>query len=559
MTRRLLLSLFLAMLLIMIVSIMLTVSATSKILTGRQEALLREVVDIVTNGYQVGGEEFVNRIKTSSYRITVISPTGKILSDDLEDLWYLITDQKTLDRFLSDIIELDTIISVHTPFLFGELILAGRSLPDDTIIVASTTVKTFGDTIIEMKAQIMLILLLSLLLSAILARALTSFIVKPLNRLDLEAPDITKEYKEIQPLLKKIQDQKKDIAEQEEELRQGQREFNTVSESLKEGLFLVGQDESIIFINKAAKRILSLKGDMNGRSYKDVLPESISKTIEDTAENSRSKSIYQKNNMTYNAEATSIKENGVKVGTSVLIYDITSALNAESQRREFTANVSHELKTPLHIIAGSAELLRSGIVKEEDKLKFIDQIYNESQRMKSLVEDIMKLSKLEEGKQEIKKSAVNAYELALTVKENLMHLADESEIKLAIAGEKDIDIYVNASMIYGAIYNLVDNAIKYSYKGGRVLIRVSSDNDKCFISIEDEGVGIPDECHERIFERFYRVDKSRSKEVGGTGLGLAIVKHSCIVNGGEVTLTSGENKGSIFTLIFPKCKDGTEQ
>lgn len=555
MTRRLLLSLSLAMLLIMIVSIMLTVSATSKILTGRQEALLREVVDIVTNGYQVGGEEFVNRINTSSYRITVISPTGKILSDDLEDLWYLITDQKTLDRFLHDIIELDTIISVHTQFIFGELILAGRSLPDDTIIVASTTMKTFGDTIVEMKMQIMLILLLSLILSAILARALTSFIVKPLNKVDLEDPDITNEYKEIQPLLRKIQDQKRDIAEQEEELRQGQREFNTVSESLKEGLFLVGQDDSIMFINKAAKKILSLKGDISGKSYKEVLPESISRTIEETANNSRSKCIYQRSNMTYNAEATSIKEDGVRVGTSVLIYDITSVLNAEAQRREFTANVSHELKTPLHIIAGSAELLRSGIVKEEDKLKFIDQIYNESQRMKSLVEDIMKISKLEEGKQEIKKSAVNAYELALSVKENLMHLADEGSIELDITGDRNIDIFVNASMIYGAIYNLVDNAIKYSNKGGKVLIRVSSDEAKCYIDVEDEGVGIPEECHERIFERFYRVDKSRSKEVGGTGLGLAIVKHSCIANGGEVTLTSRENKGSKFTMTFPKHKE----
>lgn len=555
MTRRLLFSLFLAMLFIMIVSIMLTVSATTKILTMRQEELLREVVDIVTNGYEVGGEEFVNRINTSSYRITVISPTGKILSDDLEDLWYLITDQKTLDKFLRDIIEEDKIISVHTPFIFGELILAGRGLPDDTIIVASTTMKTFGDTIIEMKAQIMIIVLLSLFLSAILSRALTTFIVKPLNKVDLEDPDVNREYKEIQPLLKKIQDQKRDIAEQKEELRQGQREFNTVCESLKEGLFLVAQNENIMFINKAAKRILSLKGDINGRNYKDVLPESISKTIEETNENSTSKCIYQKKNMTYNAEATSIKEDGIKVGTSVLIYDITSVLNAEAQRREFTANVSHELKTPLHIIAGSAELLRSGIVKEEDKLKFIDQIYNESQRMKSLVEDIMKLSKLEEGKEEIERSNINAYELTLSVKESLMHFADENSIELELTGDKDIEIYVNASMIYGAIYNLLDNAIKYSYKGGRVLINISSDNDKCYISVEDEGVGIPEECHDRIFERFFRVDKSRSKEVGGTGLGLAIVKHSCQANGGEVSLESGEKRGSKFTITLPKCKE----
>ncbi len=558
MTRRLLLSLLASMILIMIVSIMLTVSATANILTGRQEELLREVVDIVANGYIVGGEKFTEGFSTTSYRITIISPSGKILSDDLEDLWYLITDQKTLSRFLIDVFEEDKIVSTRTTFLFGELLLAGRCLPDDTVIVASTTMKTFGDTIAEMHGQILLILFLSLILAAILAKALTTYIVRPLNNLDLENPDVPNEYKEISPLLNKIQEQKRDLREQEEELRQGQREFNVVSESLREGLFLVGPLGRVLYINRAALKILSLSSDVSGKPYKEVLPESIVNAIERTSEKKGQKCIYQRKKKTYNVEITAITENGVKTGVSALIYDITSTLNEEARRREFTANVSHELKTPLHIILGSAELMKSGIVKEEDKARFINQIYNESQRMKSLVEDIMKLSKIEEGKDEIKKSVVNPYTIASAVKESLVTLADENNITLTLSGDNSDSVYCSESMLYGALYNLVDNAIKYSFTGGKVDIAISSSDDKVIISVQDQGIGIPEECHERVFERFFRVDKSRSKDVGGTGLGLAIVKHSVIKNGGEISFESAENKGTKFIITFPKYTEDGE-
>lgn len=554
MTRRLLISLFMAMIFIMGVSMMLTISATSKILGGRQELILREVVDVVADGYISGGEEFVERLSTNNYRITIISPTGKILTESPDDFWYLVTDHNALEHFLRDVIEDEDVVSMHTSYLFGDLILAGIGLPDSTVIVASATMRTFADTMEEMKLQIVLVIFLSLILSAILARALSIYIVKPLNNLDLEDPDPNNEYKEISPLLLKIKEQKLDLAIQQEELKQGQTEFKAVSESLSEGLFLIEADDQLSFMNKSAKKILKIKGDVRGKLYSEILPANVSETIRDTDINKNGKCILSSKGRTYKVETTALALNEVKAGTSVLIYDITSQLNAENRRREFTANVSHELKTPLHIISGSAELLLSGIVKEEDKTKFISQIYSESQRMKGLVEDLLKLGQLEEENKEISKSIINIYELAASVKENIAHFAEENDINVTLSGTP-ANIYCNGSMIYGALYNLVDNAIKYSPKGSSVHIRTESENGKAYIKVEDNGIGIPEEYQDRVFERFFRVDKSRSKEVGGSGLGLAIVKHSCMSNGGEISVESEVGKGSVFTITFPIAND----
>ena len=554
MTRRLLISLFMAMIFIMGVSMMLTISATSKILGGRQELILREVVDVVADGYISGGEEFVERLSTNNYRITIISPTGKILTESPDDFWYLVTDHNALEHFLRDVIEDEDVVSMHTSYLFGDLILAGIGLPDSTVIVASATMRTFTDTMEEMKLQIVLVIFLSLILSAILARALSIYIVKPLNNLDLEDPDPNNEYKEISPLLLKIKEQKLDLAIQQEELKQGQTEFKAVSESLSEGLFLIEADDQLSFMNKSAKKILKIKGDVRGKLYSEILPANVSETIRDTDINKNGKCILSSKGRTYKVETTALALNEVKAGTSVLIYDITSQLNAENRRREFTANVSHELKTPLHIISGSAELLLSGIVKEEDKTKFISQIYSESQRMKGLVEDLLKLGQLEEENKEISKSIINIYELAASVKENIAHFAEENDINVTLSGTP-ANIYCNGSMIYGALYNLVDNAIKYSPKGSSVHIRTESENGKAYIKVEDNGIGIPEEYQDRVFERFFRVDKSRSKEVGGSGLGLAIVKHSCMSNGGEISVESEVGKGSVFTITFPIAND----
>lgn len=556
MTKRLMWSLLLAMLVIMTVSVMLTVSATSKVLTGRQELLLREVVDIVSNGFMVGGEDFVERFNTHDYRITIISPTGKILNDSSDDVWYLVSDHNALVAFLSEVVQdHNRIISTHTPFMFGELIMAGRSLLDGTVIVATTTMMTFGDTIFEMRFEIILVAMLSIVLAAVIARLLSIRIVKPLNEIDIETPDPSSEYKEIRPLLAKIWDQKIDISKQQKELQKNQAEFQSISDSLREGLILVGAKGEISFINKSAMKILGMKDSPLGMNYSEILPEEMIQAIESQEENHEDAGFLHSKSRTYRIETTALVSHGVKSGTSILLYDITRQLDIENRRREFTANVSHALKTPLHVMSGSAELLKSGIVKDEDKQQFLEQIYNECQHMKSLIEDIIRLSKIEEREGGVVKEAVDSHELALTIKDSLSQLAKEKNITLTVQGGHT-KLLASSSMLYSAIFNLVDNAIKYSDNGGHVSITTLEDEAFSYIKVADTGIGIAEEYQDRIFERFFRVDKSRSKANGGTGLGLAIVKHACIANGGDIFVDSKPGQGTVFTLKFPRYTEG---
>lgn len=556
MTKRMLWSLLLAMLCIMTVSVLLTVSATYSILTGRQELLLREVVDIIASGYTVGGETFVEKFNTHDYRITIISPNGKILNDSSEDVWYLVTDHEDLVDFLSKIIQSNTIISTHTSFMFGELIMAGKSLPDGTVIVATNTMLTFWDTVLEMKAPIIMIAVLCLLLAAVIARLMTFKIIRPLNNIDMETPDPAGAYREIKPLIQKIWEQKRDLSKQQDELQKSKDDFQAISDSLREGLILITSDDTIAFINKAAIKVLGMKGKSVMHGKLDMLPKEVVEVVRN--EKGEDTTFYSYKGRTYRLEATTLLSSGVQSGTSVLIYDITRQLDMETRRREFSANVSHELKSPLHIICGSAELLKSGVVKREDEERFVNQIYNESHRMKTLIEDIIRLSKIEESSGEIAKESVDTYEVARTVRENLSQLAEEKNIMITVCGDHT-RIYANVSMIYSAIYNLVDNAIKYSDTEGMVDITTDEDGTYSYIRVSDTGIGIPEEYQDRIFTRFFRVDKSRSKANGGSGLGLAIVKHACQANSGTITVESKPGEGTTFTLRFPRCSEETQE
>lgn len=561
MTKRIILYVLIALLIIAAFSVILTLQATTNVIGQRQEAQLRELVGIVYRGYIELGEKFTEDFENKNYNITIISPDGKIINDEFEEAWYLVTDQRALELFLTRVLNTpETICSTNTSFLFGSLILAGISAKDGSVIVASSTLRTFADTFFDMRIEIIYILLLAILISALLARLISFLIVKPLNDINVESPtpEIGKKYREILPLLNKIQEQKGDIALQREQLKEGQNKFRAVSESLVEGLILTEGNNKISYINKSAIDILELSEDSLDEDYHLVFDSVILKIIDDTLQKGPQTTIIYRKTRTYQVDSTKLKNDDEIVGVSLLIYDITRRVEIEKQRRDFTANVSHELKTPLHIIAGSAELLESGLVKEEDKKGFIDQIYNETKRMSQLIEDIIRLSKLDEKGLTIDQEVINVRKAIVQIIDSLKNVAEERNINILITG-KDVYIKSNPSMLTQILSNLIDNAIKYTNEGGKVEVRTKEENEKAIIEVEDNGIGIPDEYQDRIFERFFRVDKSRSKAVGGTGLGLAIVKHACIVNGGDIEVESKVGKGSIFRVTFDSVKESNNQ
>lgn len=552
MTKKMVLSFLLSMAIILVITVSQIISVTSDILVKRQETLLREVVDIVSNGYQIEGEDFIHKLKDSDYRMMIFSPSGKILNETMNDLWYLVTDHRDVDIFLDRVSKEDDIVSSTTQYLGGgSLILAGRMLEDGTTIVATTVLNTYYDTIFEMRYQLLCIILFIIILSVIFAKTISYLVIKPLNKIDVENAEPNSIYKEVRPFLIKIKEQKENLINQERELKQGQTEFSSITESLKEGLFLVNRESRISFMNKSAKKLFGLIDPINA-VYSDCLPKDVCQVIENTDDDQRNSLILVINNSTYKLETTPLCANGLRTGTSVLIYDITEQLNQENHRREFTANVSHELKTPLHSILGSAELLKNNLVKDCDKMKFITQIHSECLRMRALIDDLLYLSKMDEDNISLSKTIVKTRDVAESVKKNLEGRTKEENREINVSGTNST-IICNSSLLYSALYNLVDNAIKYSKKDIEIIL--AEDEKTAYIKVKDKGIGIPSEYQDRIFERFFRIDKSRSREVGGTGLGLAIVKHSCIINGGDISFISNKDTGTVFTIAFPKATE----
>lgn len=555
MTRRIISYVLTALLLVAFFSITLTIQATTTMVGKRQETRIRELLEIVYHAYLELGPSFIDSFETEDYNITLLSPEGEIVNSDFEKSWLILEDQSSITEFLSSIeSNPKTIISTNTSFLFGNLVLAGISTEDGMVLIASTSLRTFSDTFSDMRLELLYILLVSILLSSLLARLISYLIVQPLNQIDVDSPQSVndKRYKELAPLINKIAEQKVNIAEQERLLDEEKSRFRAISETLVEGMILIEDDNTISYINESAVKILSLPSSPEGQPYSIVFPSSLKEIVDKTILEEGQRATIYHGKRAYQTETARLSlPDGRCKGVSILLYDVTEHMELEKDRRDFTANVSHELKTPLHIIAGSAELLELGLVKEEDRKTFIHQIYSETERMSVLIDDIIKLSRLDDTALTIEKETLDVKKETASVIENLKSIAESKKIDLLLKGD-DIIIKCNKAMFGQIIYNLVDNAVKYSDEGGRVTIVTKREGETAVIDISDTGIGIPEEYHTKIFERFFRVDKSRSKEVGGTGLGLAIVKNSCLENGGDVkVLSSAEGEGTTFRITFP--------
>jgi len=496
------------------------------------------------------GMEFLDGLDTAAYRVTWIGEDGAVFYDsrlDFGEMENHLEREEIREAFADGFGE----SSRYSATLTERALYCASRLPDGTVIRLSVSQNTLPALFFGMTQPICMIIAFAAVLSLVLAYRLSRQIVKPLNELNLDAPLENDGYDELSPLLRRIDSQQKQIRRQSGELLQKQKEFETVTENMTEGIVLLNAEGIILGINPAAERLFGAGHSCVGQHILAV-----NRSIEMTKLLAKAeKGIYAERLVSlaggaYQLILSPVISGDAPSGSVLLAIDVTGKEDAERMRREFTANVSHELKTPLHTIAGSAELLLGGMVKEADLAGFYARIHGEAQRMIRLVEDIIRLSHLDEGAEEMKREEVDLYALAEETIGALEAEAAKANITVSLEGESAV-ISGIPQLLQSIVYNLLDNAIKYNRAYGSVTVTVRKQAAFVILSVADTGIGIPPEHRERVFERFYRVDKSRSKQLGGTGLGLSIVKHAARLHNAGIELDSVMEGGTTVTVSFP--------
>ena len=512
--------------------------------TGVQVQQLKNELSLAVTGTEQYGNTFLENVEADRFRVTWIDADGTVLFDTQ-------VDQTTMENHadreeIREAFETGRGSAVrNSSTLTEQTYYEARRLQDGTVLRISTNQASAWSLMLGMLWPVILVAVLAIAISAILARRMAKNITEPLNQLDLEHPLANDTYAEISPLLRRINQQHLQIASQIRTLQRKTDEFAQITAYMQEGLVVLDKETNIRSINNAAMAIFCADETCVGSSFftinrSNTLRQSLNNAL-DRGHGSATKELDGK---TYRFDMSSIQSDGKLLGAVILAVDVTESQNAEQMRREFSANVSHELKTPLQGIIGSAELLESGMVKPEDEGRFIGHIRKEASRLVSLIEDIIRLSQLDEGV-ELPKEQVDILALAEEVKAILEPSAAEKQVAVQITGG-GFRVEGVRRMLHELLYNLCDNAIKYNVPGGSVEIHVENKT----LAVRDTGIGIPPEHKDRIFERFYRVDKSHSKASGGTGLGLSIVKHAAAYHKAEVTLESSPGKGTSITIQF---------
>lgn len=512
---------------------------------------LKNEAHIAAAAVETGGEDYLNRIAQGDYRVTWIAPDGAVLFDNKADSAEM---ENHLEREeIKEALETGSgQSSRYSTTLTEKQLYCAQKLSDGSVLRLSSAHLSWWALIVSMLQPILVVIGIALVLSVFLAYRLSHRIVQPLNEIDLDTPDSRTAYEELSPLLERLANQKKLLRLKETELKRKKEEFDAATENMREGIVLLGETGNVLSINHAATRILKISRYCIG---KDLLifnnTFELQELLHTAADGKPAEKVIAIDGKEYQFNASPIVTDGKISGIALIVFDITEKERAETARREFTANVSHELKTPLQNIAGSAELLANGLVKPEDVHSFASRIYDESKRMITLIEDIIQLSHLDENTHAYTFEKTDLYDLAGMTHRNLLPVAQSKGIRFSLIGES-AELQGIPALLSEILYNLCDNAIKYNQAGGQVILRVKDGPEAVTLTVEDTGIGIPPEEQERIFERFYRVDKSRSKEVGGTGLGLSIVKHAAMIHGAAIEVKSQVGKGTAFTLTFPK-------
>jgi len=476
-------------------------------------------------------------------RVTLIDPNGVVLFDNAADSDVM---ENHADRpEIVEAMRTGTGSSSRSSATIGETsVYYAVKLNDAYILRVAGALKSVWVTVSGMIIWIILGFFISTILAYQLAKPITASIIGPLNKINLDDPLLSDAYEEFSPMLRRMDAQNRRIAEQMREQKRHQTELATMLRGLREGLIVLGEGNRILVINPAARQILNA-GDGN-LLHKPLLEINRNETLMRILSNNGGSGEMRIAGRTYHVSSSPSEG---EVGIVLLLQDITEAQTAEQNRKQFTANVSHELRTPLTTISGYAELLETGLAKPEDTATLGRKIHQESLRLLSLVEDILRLSKLDEGVTKVK-NPVELYMLTQACASKLRDYAEKSGVSLNVEGEQTI-VLGDRTLLEEMIINLIDNAIKYNKKSGSVSVLVGTNENQPFITVKDTGLGIPPEHHHRVFERFYRVDSSRSKETGGTGLGLSIVKNGAQLHGAAVSLKSEPEKGTEITIRFP--------
>ena len=516
---------------------------------GVQEDQLRDELSLAAVSVEDSGEDYLRQVSSDRFRLTWIAGDGTVLYDTRADGESMENhgDRAEVKQALAQG-EGESIRYSST--LLRQTVYCAKRLSDGTVLRISVSRATAGVLALGMFQPILLVLIVALILSALLAGRLSRRIVEPLNSLDLEHPLDSDAYEELSPLLNRINRQNRQITEQVKQLRRRTDEFAQITASMGEGLVLLDNGGRVLSLNPAARKLFAADESCVGQDFLTVdRSREMSEAIRRAMEQGHSEIRSRRGDKTYQFDITRIDSQGDVLGAVILAFDITERESGERLRREFTANVSHELKTPLQGIIGSAELIENGMVKPEDMPRFIGHIRGEAQRMVALIGDIIRLSQLDEG-EEMPREDVDLLEVARRAAEQLDTTAQARKIAVTVDGQPTAVNGVR-QLLYEVIYNLCDNAIKYNVDGGSVRMTVSGDGANACVTVADTGIGIPLEQQARVFERFYRVDKSHSKASGGTGLGLSIVKHAVQYHGGSISLTSRPGEGTTVRVWLP--------
>lgn len=552
MTKRIFRSILLAAIAVLLASLTLVMGAMYSYFTSVQFEQLRVETALAAHAVTNEGLDYFEDLDgTMDCRITWIAADGTVLYDnsaDSDSMENHLERQEVVEALRSGYGQ----SSRYSATLLQQSMYAAELLPDGTVLRLSASQSSVLNLTLGILQDIILILVIAVILSLSLARRLSRRIVQPLNELNLDNPLSGDGYEEVTPLLQRIASQQRQLADQKSELKRKQREFDAVANNMNEGLVLMTEQCNVLTMNSAAARIMGLIRPYTGINFLTLdKADSLETVIRTALEGSHAEQIVRLPIGDYQIAANPVRSGGKVSGLVLLMFDITQKYQLELQRREFTANVSHELKSPLHAISGYAELLKSGMVPASDVEGFSESIYTEAQRMVRLIEDILKLSRLDENSGSMSRETVDPHRFSGDILRELKASAEKSGVSLTLVGNP-CQLETIPHLLTGIVTNLCTNAIKYNRPGGSVRVETRETTEDVVLTVADTGIGIPPEHHERIFERFYLVDKSHSKAVGGTGLGLSIVKHAAMILNARIELQSAEGTGTTITVHFPK-------